>query len=41
MGPGPNEAFARQFVSWVLGATPVRSHGVYVWYGLRRNLTAP
>jgi hypothetical protein len=41
MGPGPDEAFARHFVSWVIGRPPVRRQGVDVWYGLRRDLLAP
>ena len=41
MGPGPNEAFARRYVSWVIGQTPVRRQGVDVWYDLRRALRTP
>jgi hypothetical protein len=39
VGPGPNEAFARQFVSWVIGRPPVQRQGVYVWYGLQQDLS--
>jgi hypothetical protein len=41
MGPGPDEAYARQFVSWVIGRAPVQRQGVYVWYHLRNDLLSP
>ncbi|HEY1650288.1 MAG TPA: hypothetical protein VGG09_00250 [Acidimicrobiales bacterium] len=40
VGPGPNETYARSFVSWVLGRAPVPRQGVYVWYGLGRDLAS-
>jgi hypothetical protein len=41
MGPGPDQAYARQFVSWVIGKSPVHRQGVYVWYHLRDDLVSP
>jgi hypothetical protein len=41
MGPGPDEAYARQFVSWVTGKPPVHRQGVSVWYHLRDDLLSP
>ena len=38
MGPGSDEPNARRFVSWVLGAQPVSTHGVYVWYHVQRTV---
>jgi hypothetical protein len=39
MGPGANEAAARDFVTWVIGKAPVHVHGVYVWDDLARSLS--
>jgi hypothetical protein len=40
MGPGGDEAAARDFVTWVIGKPPVYTHGVYVWHNLQRLITA-
>jgi hypothetical protein len=40
IGLGPNEAFARQFVSWVIGRPPVQRQGVHVWYELQQGLAS-
>ncbi len=36
IGPGDDEARARQFVSWLLGRQPTYTHGVYVWHGVQQ-----
>jgi hypothetical protein len=38
MGPGADAATARRFVTWVIGRPPVSTHGVYVWYGVERDV---
>ncbi|HWD55002.1 MAG TPA: hypothetical protein VG346_07755 [Acidimicrobiales bacterium] len=40
MGPGPHEAFAREFVSWAIGRPPVQRQGVDVWYRLQHDLAS-
>ncbi|HEX4433719.1 MAG TPA: hypothetical protein VH012_02750 [Acidimicrobiales bacterium] len=40
MGPGANEAAARDFVTWVIGKPPVHTDGVYVWHDLQRSIAA-
>ncbi|HEX4126401.1 MAG TPA: hypothetical protein VHX67_02345 [Acidimicrobiales bacterium] len=38
MGPGGDEAAARDFVTWVVGKAPVSTHGVYVWSDLAHSI---
>jgi hypothetical protein len=39
MGPGGDETGARDFVTWVIGRSPVYTHGVYVWDDLQRSIS--
>jgi hypothetical protein len=39
MGPGGDETGARDFVTWVIGKSPVYTDGVYVWNDLQRSMS--
>ena len=39
MGPGGDETGARDFVTWVIGKSPVYTDGVYVWSDLQRSIS--
>ena len=39
MGPGGNETGARDFVTWVIGKSPVYADGVYLWDHLQRSIS--
>jgi hypothetical protein len=39
MGPGGDETGARDFVTWVIGKSPVYTDGVYLWSDLQRSIT--
>ena len=39
MGPGGDETGARDFVTWVIGKSPVYTDGVYLWSDLQRSIS--
>jgi hypothetical protein len=39
MGPGGDETGARDFVTWVIGKSPVHTDGVYLWSDLQRSIS--
>jgi len=40
MGPGGDEANARDFITWVIGKPPVYTHGIYLWTDLQQSIKA-
>jgi hypothetical protein len=38
VGPGGDEANARDFLTWVIGKPPVFTHGVYLWTDLQQSI---
>lgn len=38
MGPGGDEANARDFITWVVGKPPVFTHGIYLWSDLQQAI---